>query len=30
MPKICANEYVTILPETEKDKIFYLRGQKWN
>jgi hypothetical protein len=28
MPKICANEYVTILPETEKDKIFYLRGQK--
>lgn len=28
MPKICANEYVTILSETEKDKIFYLRGQK--
>lgn len=31
MPKICANEYVTIIPETEKDKIIYskdLRGQK--
>jgi len=28
MPKICANEYVTIIPETEKDKIFYSRGQK--
>ena len=28
MPKIYANKYVTILPETEKDKIFYLRGQK--
>lgn len=28
MPKIYANKYVTVLPKTEKDKIFYLRGQK--
>ena len=25
MPKIVANKYVTILPETEKDKIFYIK-----